>query len=117
MRPRSKRRASERQRGSSGEAAAAAPLLPGFPVQIANRYNIMCLSRVEEEEEESRGPEHNGDGGWRGGTERDRGEGGEDVLYIKREKKTAPGANDVLEGGEVLASRIYLATEAQLSYT
>ena len=51
------------------------------------------------------------------GAERDRGEGGEDVLYIKREKKTAPGANDVLEGGEVLASRIYLATEAQLSYT
>ena len=116
MRPRSTRRASERQRGSAGEAAAAAPLLPGFPVQIANRYNVMCLSRVEEEEEESRGPEHNGDGGWRG-AERDRGEGGEDVLYIKREKKTAPGANDVLEGGEVLASRIYLATEAQLSYT
>ena len=114
MRPRSTRRACDRQRGSAGEAAAAAPLLPGFPVQIANRYNIMCLSRVEEEEEESRGPEHNGDGGWRGGAERDR---GEDVLYIKREKKTAPGANDVVEGGEVLASRIYLATEAQLSYT
>ena len=35
MRPRSTRRASERQRGSAGEAAAAAPLLPGFPVQIA----------------------------------------------------------------------------------
>ena len=37
-----------------------------------------------------------------GGAERNRGEGGEDVLYIKREKKTVPRANDVLVCGEVL---------------
>lgn len=47
----------------------AAPLLPGFPVQIANRYNIMCLSRAERrlerrlERSRAEGEEYNDDDG------------------------------------------------------
>ena len=116
-------RRGEGGRGARGgrEERRRAPLLPGFPVQIANRYNIMCLSRVERSERarQRRGGIRGREEGWgehnddedRDGAERER---GEDVLHIKRRRKRCPGRStrstmaDWRRGGDGLT---YLATK------